>query len=84
MGADQKGPSIFFIFKYVNNHDVLFQKMFSKIVNLFFWLSKFGMKLGMRVINFHNHIMYVSINILGSKLRDILWNYKKNFVTAPN
>ena len=33
--GDQKCPSIFFIFKYVNNHDVLFQKMFSKVVNHF-------------------------------------------------
>ena len=35
MGGDQKGPSIFFIFKYVNKHDVLIPKLVLKVVNDF-------------------------------------------------
>ena len=34
-GGDQKGPSIFLIFKYVNKQDVLIQKMVLKVVNDF-------------------------------------------------
>ena len=37
VGGDQKGPSIFFIFKYVNKQDVLIIKMVLKIVNDFFY-----------------------------------------------
>ena len=44
--GDQKCPSIFFIFKYVNNHDVLFQKMFSKVVNHFFLTFKIWDEVG--------------------------------------
>ena len=36
MGGDQKGPSIFLIFKYVNKSDELIPKMVSKVVYGFF------------------------------------------------
>ena len=35
VGGDQKGPSIFLIFKYVNKQDVLIPKMVLKVVNDF-------------------------------------------------
>ena len=44
--GDQKCPSIFFIFKYVNKHDVLSQKMFSKVVNHFFLTLKIWDEVG--------------------------------------
>ena len=46
MDGGQKGLSIFIIFKYVNNHDVLFQKMFSKVVNHFFFTLKIWDEVG--------------------------------------
>ena len=45
VGGDQKGPSIFFIFKYVNKQDVLIIKMVLKIVNDFFM----GLKISFEV-----------------------------------
>ena len=46
MDVDQKCPSILFIFKYVNNHDVFFQEMFSKVVSHFFVTFKFWDEVG--------------------------------------
>ena len=58
VGCDQKGPSIFLIFKNVNKHDVLFTNIVSKVV------TDFGMgliffKLRVAVHYFRNYPIYV-------------------------
>ena len=44
--GNKKCPSIVFIFKYVNKYDVLFQKMFLKVVNHFFLTFKIWDEVG--------------------------------------
>ena len=44
--GDQKCPPMFFIFKYVNKYDMLFRKLFWKVVNHFFMTFKFWDEVG--------------------------------------
>ena len=41
VGGDQKGPSIFLIFKYVNKQDALITNMVSKVV-YGFYIKSYG------------------------------------------
>ena len=59
VGGDQKGPSIFFIFKYVNKQNVLILKMVLKIVNDFFMGLKISFEVWGRAQNFRNYGRYV-------------------------
>ena len=45
MGGDQKGPSIFLIFKYVNKYDKLFLKMLPQVIYGFSYQPRLALKI---------------------------------------
>ena len=73
--GDQKCPSIFLSFKYVNKQDVLIPNMVSKVVYGFFIRSYEHFKLGVGVLHFRNYPVYVGFQILGSKVCNLIEHF---------
>ena len=60
MDCDQKGPSTFFIFKYVKKQDVLITNIVSKVVTRLLYVFDFLVfKLEVGVHHFRNYPIYV-------------------------